>query len=383
MVVVDGGPREIGAPGDGFAYDNERPRQRIDSAAFRIDRRPVSNRDFAAFVAETGTDPPLYWEGDGAGGWVSTTFGRRAELDPEAPVIHVDHRQAGAFAAWAGKRLPSEFEWELAAAGSDPATANLDHAAFGCRPPADGSASSCNAEAMLGDVWEWTSSELAGYPGFEPFPYPEYSEVFFGRGYPVLRGGSWATRRNVDPHHLPQLGPPRAPADLRRLPLRRGSLDGRRDDRDRGRPAGRRRARRHGRGRARGPLVSLQGAAAEVLLRRARLGALRADHRTAGVLPDPLRARDPARASGRDRRGGAAADADRARLRRRRQEPRSPRRDARRPARSSGSSRSISPRRSPAGPPASSSTSTRGSRSRASSATTRPTSSGSPGPRGR
>ena len=197
MVVVDGGPREIGAPGDGFAYDNERPRQRIDSAAFRIDRRPVSNRDFAAFVAETGTDPPLYWEGDGAGGWVSTTFGRRAELDPEAPVIHVDHRQAGAFAAWAGKRLPSEFEWELAAAGSDPAAANLDHDAFGCRPPADGSASSCNAEAMLGDVWEWTSSELAGYPGFEPFPYPEYSEVFFGRGYPVLRGGSWATRRNV------------------------------------------------------------------------------------------------------------------------------------------------------------------------------------------
>ena len=136
MVVVDGGPREIGAPGDGFAYDNERPRQRIDSAAFRIDRRPVSNRDFAAFVAETGTEPPLYWEGDGAGGWVSTTFGRRAELDPEAPVIHVDHRQAGAFAAWAGKRLPSEFEWELAAAGSDPAAANLDHDAFGCRPPA-------------------------------------------------------------------------------------------------------------------------------------------------------------------------------------------------------------------------------------------------------
>jgi iron(II)-dependent oxidoreductase len=197
MVVVEGGLRDVGAPAEGFAYDNERPRHRIDSTAFRIDRRPVGNRDFAGFVAETGADPPLYWEADGAGGWVSTAFGRRAELDPEAPVIHVDHRQAGSFAAWAGKRLPSELEWELAAAGSDPATANLDHDAFGCRAPAAGTASSCGAEAMLGDVWEWTSSELAGYPGFEPFPYPEYSQVFFGRGYPVLRGGSWATRRNV------------------------------------------------------------------------------------------------------------------------------------------------------------------------------------------
>jgi len=196
-VSVPGGVRSIGAPADGFAYDNERPAHTVEIAPFLIDRLPVSNADFAAFVVETGAEPPLYWERDGAGGWLSTTFGRPAELDPDAPVVHVDHRQATAFAEWAGKRLPSELEWEAAAAGSDPGAANLDHAAFGTRAPAAGSGSGCNALGMIGDVWEWTSSELTGYPGFEAFPYPEYSEVFFGRGYPVLRGGSWATRRNV------------------------------------------------------------------------------------------------------------------------------------------------------------------------------------------
>ena len=124
----------------------------------------------------------------------------------------------------------------------------------------------------------------------------------------------------------------------------------------------------------------VQGAAAEVLLRRARLGAVRADHRTARVLPDPLRARDPRRPSGRDRRRGDAADADRARLGRRLEEPRAARRDAGRRA-LEGSSRSTSPRGSPAASPPSSSTSTRGWRSRESSATTRPTSSGSHGRR--
>jgi gamma-glutamyl hercynylcysteine S-oxide synthase len=196
-VLVDGGVVEIGADGDGFAYDNERPRHEVAIAPFRIDRRPVGNGDFAQFVADTGAEPPLYWERDGEGGWVSNAFGRPAELDPAAPVVHVDHWQASDFAAWAGKRLPTELEWEAAAAGSDPGGSNLDHASFRARPPAAGSESGCNALAMLGDVWEWTSSVLEGYPGFDPFPYPEYSEVFFGRGYPVMRGGSWATRRNV------------------------------------------------------------------------------------------------------------------------------------------------------------------------------------------
>ena len=106
MVAVEGGIHAVGAAGAGFAYDNERPAHEVEIAPFRIDRRPVSNADFAEFVADTGAEPPLYWERDGERGWVSTTFGRPAELDPDAPVVHVDHRQAAAFAAWAGKRLP-------------------------------------------------------------------------------------------------------------------------------------------------------------------------------------------------------------------------------------------------------------------------------------
>ena len=199
MVEVPGGTHEIGASDDGFAYDNERPRHEVDLDPFRIDRAPVSNEAFAAFVAETGAEPPLYWKADGAGGWISTIFGRREPVDGSLPVIHVGHGQAEAFATWAGKRLPSEFEWEAAAARADPRRANLDQLAFSPAPAgAYGDApSEAGALQMLGDVWEWTSSELNGYPGFEPFPYPEYSEVFYGTGLMVLRGGAWATRRNV------------------------------------------------------------------------------------------------------------------------------------------------------------------------------------------
>jgi iron(II)-dependent oxidoreductase len=195
MVAITGGIHAVGAIGDGFAYDNERPRHEVEVGSFRIDRLPVSNSDFAAFIAATGADPPLYWERDGAGGWIDVARGRRAELDPAAPVIHVDHRQASAFAAWAGKRLPTEFEWEVAASGSDPALANLDQGAFGTRPPAG--TSDHGVAGMLGDAWEWTATPFDGYPGFAAFPYREYSEAFFGRGFPVLRGGSWATRRNA------------------------------------------------------------------------------------------------------------------------------------------------------------------------------------------
>ncbi len=197
MVAVAGGRVEIGAAGGGFAYDNERPRHAVEIAPFRIDRLAVANGDFGRFVAETGAEPPLYWERDGAGGWVDTRFGRRAELDPAAPVVHVDHSQAGAFALWAGKRLPTELEWEAAAAGSGPDAANLGHGGFATRPPDPANRSAAGALGMLGDAWEWTSSELNAYPGFEAFPYREYSEVFFASGFPVLRGGSWATARNV------------------------------------------------------------------------------------------------------------------------------------------------------------------------------------------
>jgi iron(II)-dependent oxidoreductase len=199
MVQVEGGEVQIGAPQTGFAYDNERPRHTLELAPFSIDRTPVTNGAFANFLEEEGGEPPMYWERDGGGGWVRTTMGRTEAVDPGLPVIHVDWNQAEAFARWAGKRLPTEFEWEAAAAGADHERANLDHLSFGCAPAgayADGAAG-CGAVQMIGDVWEWTSSDFVGYPSFEAFPYPEYSEVFFGPDHKVLRGGAWATRRNV------------------------------------------------------------------------------------------------------------------------------------------------------------------------------------------
>jgi iron(II)-dependent oxidoreductase len=198
MVLVDGGTLEIGAGPDGFAYDNERPRHAVEVDSFLIDRTPVTNRAYAEFVSDTDTQPPMYWEPDGDW-WLRTAMGRREPVDPDEVVIHVSWNEADAFARWAGKRLPTEREWEAAARGADAGRANLDQLAFGpSRAGAYADApSDCGALHMLGDVWEWTSSDFLAYPGFEAFPYPEYSEVFFGDTYKVLRGGAWATRRNV------------------------------------------------------------------------------------------------------------------------------------------------------------------------------------------
>ncbi len=198
MVEVPGGRHEIGTGPRGFAYDNERPRHVVELAPFQIDRAPVSNARFDDFITATGAEPPLYWERQGET-WLSTVFGAREPLDPSLPAVHVSWQQADDFARWAGKRLPTELEWEAAAQGADRDRANLDGLGFGCAPAgayADSPAAS-GAVQMLGDVWEWTASDFEGYPGFEPFPYPEYSQVFFGGGYKVLRGGSWATRRDV------------------------------------------------------------------------------------------------------------------------------------------------------------------------------------------
>jgi len=199
MVRVEGGMVEIGAAAAGFAYDNERPRHVVELDPFEIDRTPVTNAAYADFVADTGAEPPLYWERDGEGSWIRTARGHNEPLVPEEPVVHVDYAGAEAFARWAGKRLPTELEWEAAARGADPSRANLDQLGFG--PAAAGAygdaPAECGALQMLGDVWEWTSTEFDGYPGFEAFPYREYSEEFFGRGFKVLRGGSWATRRNA------------------------------------------------------------------------------------------------------------------------------------------------------------------------------------------
>lgn len=167
-VAVIEGEHEIGAPARGFAYDNERVRHAVELPAFEIDRTPVTNAAYIQFMEETAAEPPLYWEG-GDGGWVLTTRGRRDPVDPSHPVLHVSWHEADAFARWAGKRLPTEQEWEAA------------------YPSLRG----------VGQAWEWTSSDFLAYPGFEAFPYREYSEVFFGDAYKVLRGGSWATDRNV------------------------------------------------------------------------------------------------------------------------------------------------------------------------------------------
>jgi gamma-glutamyl hercynylcysteine S-oxide synthase len=168
MVAIEAGEYEIGAPERGFAYDNERPRHTVALDAFEIDRTPVANGAYISFMEETGAEPPLYWDRDGEG-WVDTARGRRELIDPDHPVIHVSWEQADGFARWAGKRLPTEFEWEAA------------------RPQLDG----------VGHGWEWTASDFLTYPGFEAFPYREYSEVFFGDSYKVLRGGSWATHPRV------------------------------------------------------------------------------------------------------------------------------------------------------------------------------------------
>jgi gamma-glutamyl hercynylcysteine S-oxide synthase len=168
MIPIAAAEYEIGAAPRGFAYDNERPRHAVELAGFEIDRTPVGNGAYISFMEETGAEPPLFWEREGDA-WVDTARGRREPIDPAGPVTHVSWGQADAFARWAGKRLPTEFEWEAA------------------RPQLDG----------LGHGWEWTSSNFLAYQGFEAFPYREYSEAFFGDEYKVLRGSSWATHPRV------------------------------------------------------------------------------------------------------------------------------------------------------------------------------------------
>jgi iron(II)-dependent oxidoreductase len=167
-VQIAAGTYEIGAPERGFAYDNERPRHTVELPAFEIDRTPVTNAAYVKYMAETGAEPPMYWERDDDA-WVRTAMGIRVPVDPARPVVHVSWDEADAFARWAGKRLPTEFEWEAA------------------RPQLDG----------VGGAWEWTSSDFVGYPGFVAFPYKEYSEEFFGDGHKVLRGASWTTHPHV------------------------------------------------------------------------------------------------------------------------------------------------------------------------------------------
>ncbi len=173
-IEVPSGPSEMGAGPDGFAYDNERPRHTVDLPLFEIARTPVSNASWMSFGEGGGYERREWWSEEGWAWKLREDIAQHPSVaggHPYAPVCHVSWFEAQAFAAASGARLPSEEEWEKAAARG--------------------------ALAGVGQVWEWTGSRFEGYPGFVAHPYKEYSEVFFGGDYRVLRGGSWATSPRV------------------------------------------------------------------------------------------------------------------------------------------------------------------------------------------
>ena len=238
-VEIAGGTFLLGNASESlFVFDNEQPAYEVEIGPFAISRTAVCNDEFKHFVEDggyerselwtaagwhwrmsVGAEHPVYWRADGNGCWLRRNFDEWIVLDERLPVIHVNWYEADAYSRWAGRRLATEAEWEMAAS-SEPdregglttrkrafpwgdaaltlERANLDWRAMGCIPvdalPAGDSAFGCRQ--MIGNVWEWTASDFKPYPGFVAGAYKEYSEPWF-ENHKVLRGGCWATRSRL------------------------------------------------------------------------------------------------------------------------------------------------------------------------------------------
>jgi len=210
-IGFDGGVHEIGHAGNAFAYDNEGPRHRQFIAPFEIADRLVTNGEQLAFmddggyrrpelwlslgwaaVQEHGWSEPFYWERRN-GAWMHFTLTGMREVDPAEPVCHLSYFEADAFARWAGARLPTEAEWEVAASTADIAGNFVEDGRW--HPIA--TSADAYLRQLYGDVWEWTASPYTPYPGFRPAAgaVGEYNGKFMCNQY-VLRGGSCATSRS-------------------------------------------------------------------------------------------------------------------------------------------------------------------------------------------
>ncbi|TAM91696.1 ergothioneine biosynthesis protein EgtB [bacterium] len=232
-VAIPGGHLMLGANAeDGFVFDNEKWAHAVVVAPFRIARTPVTNAAYARFVSEggyarrelwsaqgwawrseRGAEHPVYWQRGEGGGWEQRRFDRWVALRGDEPVVHVCWHEAQAYCRWAGRRLPTEAEWEYAASltpdgeklrypwGNDAPTllhANLDQVRGNVAPVwAYGAGDSpWRCRQMVGNVWEWTADSFEPYAGFVADPYKEYSQPWFGT-HKVLRGGAWTTRARL------------------------------------------------------------------------------------------------------------------------------------------------------------------------------------------